>query len=117
MGFGTKGLYQVINYGPPNDMESYVQAFGRAGRGGKNYENYCSSMVTSFAYVNQRTANLVGSTVFCAQKRSDDLGPIATSHVTFMLCSQSVRHLGALLLQKCLLSKPKYLRLKTFERY
>ena len=55
--------------------------------------------------------------VFRAQKRSDDLGPIATSHVTFMLCSPSVRHLGALLLQKCLLSKPKYLRLKTFERY
>lgn len=28
----------VINYGPPNDIESYVQAFGRVGRDGMNSE-------------------------------------------------------------------------------
>ena len=33
-----KGLHWVINYGPQNNMESYVQAFGRAGRDGKNSE-------------------------------------------------------------------------------
>ena len=38
MGVDIKGLHWVINYGPPNNMESYVQAFGRAGRDGKNSE-------------------------------------------------------------------------------
>ena len=38
MGVDIKGLHRVINYGPPNDMELYVQAFGRAGRDGKNSE-------------------------------------------------------------------------------
>ena len=33
-----KSLYHVINYGPPNDIKSYVQAFGRAGRDGRNSE-------------------------------------------------------------------------------
>ena len=38
MGVDFKSLYRVINYGPPNDIESYVQAFGRAGRDGGNSE-------------------------------------------------------------------------------
>lgn len=38
MGVDIKGLHRVINYGPPNNMESYIQAFGMAGRDGKNSE-------------------------------------------------------------------------------
>ena len=38
MGVDIRGLHRVINYGPRNNMESYVQAFGRAGRDGKNSE-------------------------------------------------------------------------------
>ncbi|XP_068726448.1 probable ATP-dependent DNA helicase RecS [Montipora capricornis] len=38
MGVDFNSLYRVINYGPPNDIESYVQAFGRAGRDGGNSE-------------------------------------------------------------------------------
>ena len=38
MGVDIKGLYNVINYGPPSDLESYVQEMGRAGRDGKNSE-------------------------------------------------------------------------------
>ena len=38
MGVDFKGLHRVINYGPPNDIESYVQAFGRAGRDGAHSE-------------------------------------------------------------------------------
>ena len=35
MGVNFKGVYNVINYGPPKDMDSFVQEFGRAGRDGK----------------------------------------------------------------------------------
>ena len=38
MGVDFKCLHRVINYGPPNDIESYVQAFGRVGRDGMNSE-------------------------------------------------------------------------------
>jgi len=38
MGVDIKGLHWVINYGPPNKMESYVQAFGREGSDDKNSE-------------------------------------------------------------------------------
>ena len=38
MGVDIKGLHWVIHYGPPNNMESYAQAFGRARRDGKNSE-------------------------------------------------------------------------------
>ena len=38
MGVDIKGLHWVINYGPRNNMESYLQAFGRGGRDGKNSE-------------------------------------------------------------------------------
>ena len=31
MGVNIKGLHTVLNYGPPNDIESYIQAIGRAG--------------------------------------------------------------------------------------
>ena len=34
MGVDKKGLHHVINYGPPPDLESYVQEMGRAGRDG-----------------------------------------------------------------------------------
>ena len=34
MGVDIKGLHHVINYGPPPDLESYVQEMGRAGRDG-----------------------------------------------------------------------------------
>lgn len=30
-----KGVYHVLNYGPPKDMDAFVQQFGRAGRDGK----------------------------------------------------------------------------------
>lgn len=33
-----KCLHRVISYSPPNDIESYVQAFGRVGRDGMNSE-------------------------------------------------------------------------------
>lgn len=35
MGVNFKGVYHVINYGPPKDMDSFVQEFGRAGRDGR----------------------------------------------------------------------------------
>ena len=35
MGVNFKGVYNVMNYGPPKDMDSFVQEFGRAGRDGK----------------------------------------------------------------------------------
>jgi len=35
MGVDIKGLHNVINYGPPDCIESYYQAFGRAGRDGE----------------------------------------------------------------------------------
>ena len=38
MGVDFKGLHRVINYVPPTKIESYVQAFGRAGRDGTNSE-------------------------------------------------------------------------------
>ncbi|XP_022806642.1 Werner syndrome ATP-dependent helicase-like [Stylophora pistillata] len=38
MGVDMKGLHRVINYGPPNTIEAYVQAFGRVGRDGANSE-------------------------------------------------------------------------------
>lgn len=34
MGVDFKGVNQVINYGPPRNIEDYMQAFGRAGRDG-----------------------------------------------------------------------------------
>ena len=38
MGVDFKGLHRVINYGPPNKIDSYKQAFGRAGSDGTNSE-------------------------------------------------------------------------------
>lgn len=38
MGVDMKGLHRVINYGPPNTIEAYVQAFGRVGGDGANSE-------------------------------------------------------------------------------
>ena len=38
MGVDIKGLHWIINYGPPSDIESYVQELGRAGRDGKQSE-------------------------------------------------------------------------------
>ncbi|KAK3106908.1 hypothetical protein FSP39_002651 [Pinctada imbricata] len=34
MGVNFKGLYEVIKYGPPKDMDAFVQQFGRVGRDG-----------------------------------------------------------------------------------
>ena len=31
MGVDIKGLHRIINYGPPSDIESYIQELGRAG--------------------------------------------------------------------------------------
>ena len=39
MGVDCAGVTHVIHYGPPNDVETYVQQTGRAGRDGK--ESYC----------------------------------------------------------------------------
>jgi len=33
-----QGLHRIINYGPPSDIESYIQELGRAGRDGKQSE-------------------------------------------------------------------------------
>ena len=38
MGVNIKGLHHIIHYGPPSDIESYVQGFGRAGRDGMDSE-------------------------------------------------------------------------------
>lgn len=38
MGVDIKGLHRIINYGPPSDIESYIQEFGRAGRDGNQSE-------------------------------------------------------------------------------
>ncbi|XP_044170887.1 ATP-dependent DNA helicase RecQ-like, partial [Acropora millepora] len=38
MGVDIKGLHRIINYGPPSDIESYMQELGRAGRDGKQSE-------------------------------------------------------------------------------
>lgn len=38
MGVDIKGLHRIINYGPPSDIESYLQEVGRAGRDGKQSE-------------------------------------------------------------------------------
>jgi len=38
MGVDLKGVHRVINYGPPNKIDSYKQAFGRAGSDGTNSE-------------------------------------------------------------------------------
>ena len=32
MGLDFKGVHHVVNYGPLQDLESYMQAYGRAGR-------------------------------------------------------------------------------------
>lgn len=39
MGVDCAGVTHVIHYGPPNDIEMYVQQTGRAGRIGK--KSYC----------------------------------------------------------------------------
>ncbi|XP_078356447.1 bifunctional 3'-5' exonuclease/ATP-dependent helicase WRN-like [Oculina patagonica] len=38
MGIDIKGLYRIISYGPPSDVESYIQELGRAGRDGLQSE-------------------------------------------------------------------------------
>jgi len=38
MGVDFKGVHWVIDYGRPNKTESYEQAFGRAGKDGRNSE-------------------------------------------------------------------------------
>lgn len=38
MGVDIKGLYRIVNYGPPSDVESYIQELGRAGRDGHQSE-------------------------------------------------------------------------------
>lgn len=38
MGVDIKGLHRIINYGPPSDIESYIQELGRAGRDGNQSE-------------------------------------------------------------------------------
>lgn len=38
MGVDIKGLHRIINYGPPSDIESYIQELGRAERDGKQPE-------------------------------------------------------------------------------
>ena len=35
MGGNFKGLYSVVHYGPPPDLDTLVQQMGRAGRDGK----------------------------------------------------------------------------------
>ena len=32
MGVNFKGVQNVLNFGPPKDMDTFVQQFGRAGR-------------------------------------------------------------------------------------
>lgn len=55
MGVDFKCLHRVINYGPPNDIESYVQAFGRVGRDGilKLY-SFTMAVMINFDFVSQR---------------------------------------------------------------
>ena len=36
MGINIPGIQRVINYGAPQDIESYIQAVGRGGRSGCN---------------------------------------------------------------------------------
>ena len=36
MAVNSKGVQNVINFGPPKDMDTFVQQFGRAGRDGSN---------------------------------------------------------------------------------
>lgn len=43
MGIDCVGVTYVIHYGPPNDVETYVQQTGRADRDGK--ESYCTLLV------------------------------------------------------------------------
>ena len=43
MGIDCVGVTRVIHYGPPNDIETYVQQTGRSGRDGK--ESYCTLLV------------------------------------------------------------------------
>lgn len=38
MGVDIKGLHCIINYGPPSDIESYIQELGRARKDGKQSE-------------------------------------------------------------------------------
>ena len=50
MGVDFKSLYRVINYGPPNDIESYVQV-----EMGEILRQYFFSMVANFDFVTQRS--------------------------------------------------------------
>ena len=38
VGVDIKGVHRIINYGPPSDIESYIQELGRARRDGKQSE-------------------------------------------------------------------------------
>ena len=57
MGVDIKGLHHVINYGPPPDLESYVQEMGRAGRDNAYSEQHYAFMEDNFVSVNQRCWN------------------------------------------------------------
>jgi len=43
MGVNCAGVDRVIHYGPPNDMETYIQQIERAGRDGEIADVYCCS--------------------------------------------------------------------------
>ena len=37
MGINIPDIRQIVRWGPPSDIEQYVQEIGRAGRDGKNF--------------------------------------------------------------------------------
>ena len=64
MGIDKANIRHVVNYGVPNDLETYYQEIGRAGRDGKE-----SRATIYFAPADFATANFLISTCGCPRQR------------------------------------------------
>ena len=70
MGIDCPDVHRIIHWGPPSDVESYIQETGRAGRDGKTVQAqlYFSKRDISFSFMEESMVSYCKNTSHCRRK-------------------------------------------------